>query len=504
MENTLSQVHADWLANVRMIDPEVAVKAGVYSEEGQIGFPYSLRGTYRYTKFRNTSTKDGFRTAGPNAIQDFCWLVDSLAEEPSPSEPLIVVEGELDALAVLTAGFRYVVSIPSGAKDKGSNYDAALKFMADTVGQGENTQHYLRPEFRKFSKVVIATDTDLPGVLMRDALVEIFGKRKSFLPAYPAGMKDTNDVLVKHGVEGVRALIDDARIALPDNFVGVSLLAKQTKKPEIRPTHIACLEKHCRFSFPGMVVIGGNSGTGKSSVMRALIADLVWHNPDVKVAGYSWEGGAHSFDLDLRRFWNARNGDKLGKHGADAARDAWINDNFKLVKVPKSEKVNPEDVKDQMIVAAHVHKASIFLIDPFNWIDIRPTSRNELKTDAINTFIIDLYGLAEEMNMMVVIAQHTTPQKGARSDQPPRMEDLADSNHFHRRADHVIMMWRHEEADKFTQLNVAKCKRHDLNGVPGKVWISFDARTCSIVPVGNDPLAVKLERRKAEAQERKR
>ena len=84
------------------------------------------------------------------------------------------------------------------------------------------------------------------------------------------------------------------------------------------------------------------------------------------------------------------------------------------------------------------------------------------------------------------------------------MEDLADSNHFHRRADHVIMMWRHEEADKFTQLNVAKCKRHDLNGVPGKVWISFDARTCSIVPVGTDPLAVKLERRKAEAQERKR
>lgn len=121
----LSEKHLAWLTN-RGIDTEVALKLGVRSViavAGQtttpdprgdvLAFPYFEDGRIVAEKYRAAGKRFWQREGGKKTFYNVDVLSDPFLT--SGSSDLIIVEGEPDCLAVLTAGRPFCVSVPDGA-----------------------------------------------------------------------------------------------------------------------------------------------------------------------------------------------------------------------------------------------------------------------------------------------------------------------------------------------------------------------------------------------------
>lgn len=163
---------------------------------GWINFPYRRDGEYVYTKSRRYDKKEfrhyveGAYPEKPN-ITPILYNEDVLRKEP---DWIVMVEGELDALAVQTAGIEQVVSVPTGAGAKNCDW------LAGVI-----------TEFQGLQRVVLAVDRDGPGRELAETLKGVLDDKVG--PGLcqeinwedvcdcreGPGCKDANDVLLKHG-----------------------------------------------------------------------------------------------------------------------------------------------------------------------------------------------------------------------------------------------------------------------------------------------------------------
>lgn len=109
----------------------------------------------------------------------------------------VIVEGEMDTLALHEAGIYNSVSVPNGASKSGNNN---LQYIENCID-----------DLNGISKFILFTDNDTPGKTLIDELAFRLGKKKCFIVVYPEGCKDANDILVKHGPEFLRLLVYDAK-----------------------------------------------------------------------------------------------------------------------------------------------------------------------------------------------------------------------------------------------------------------------------------------------------
>lgn len=118
--------------------------------------------------------------------------INPLLVEEETIPRLIIVEGEKDALVLMEAGYRHVISVPSGAAS-----DLAKSFEAFTSWLDQ------------VQDIVICGDTDLPGRTLVKHLSDYFGARCLFT-TLPGGCKDIGDVMNLYGTEVVQSVIEDA------------------------------------------------------------------------------------------------------------------------------------------------------------------------------------------------------------------------------------------------------------------------------------------------------
>lgn len=105
---------------------------------------------------------------------------------------LIIVEGEIDLLSVIEAGYENVVSIPFGIKN--------LKAI-------ENQKEWVS----NFKKIIIATDNDKQGKQGKDKIIEILKNVRSKLYKVDCGKyKDFNEILENEGKEKLKKVIKKA------------------------------------------------------------------------------------------------------------------------------------------------------------------------------------------------------------------------------------------------------------------------------------------------------
>jgi twinkle protein len=156
-------------------------------------FPYFRSGQLVNRKYRTIVGKHFRLEAG-------CELVLYGLDDIDPDEPLAWVEGEVDKLSLEVAGFRSVVSVPNGAPPPNAkNYSALLSFLdAD------------REKIEAVKRHIIAVDSDPPGQRLEAELSRRLGLEKCSRVRWPEGIKDANDVLVKHGAEELRWYIEHA------------------------------------------------------------------------------------------------------------------------------------------------------------------------------------------------------------------------------------------------------------------------------------------------------
>ena len=153
---------------------------GVGESGGNIAFPYYENGKLVLVKFRKPEKYDGkgqkaWREEGGKAV---FWGMDNC----KPDAPLIIVEGEFDALAVSEAGLPNVVSVPSGAED---------------LTCVDNCWDWLQ----QFNQVVIWPDNDEPGLEMCRKLISKLGAWRCSV--VHCKHKDPNEALYKGGSEEI-------------------------------------------------------------------------------------------------------------------------------------------------------------------------------------------------------------------------------------------------------------------------------------------------------------
>lgn len=115
----------------------------------------------------------------------------------------VIVEGEMDCLAMYEAGVHNAVSVPNGATKGGK-----LEYL-DNCWQ----------QFEGIEKIIIAVDGDEAGNSLKEELARRLGKERCWFVTYPEGCKDANYVLLKHGKPSVKQLVEAAQEWPLDGFV---------------------------------------------------------------------------------------------------------------------------------------------------------------------------------------------------------------------------------------------------------------------------------------------
>lgn len=259
----------------RGISAATMQKRGVRESEGNIVFPYTENGELVLLKFRPARAvakgeRKMWREEGGKAV---FWGMDAC----KPTLPLVVVEGEIDALTLEECGIPNVVSVPSGAED---------------LTCVDNCWEWLQG----FRKVIIWPDNDKPGLEMCRKLIQRLGAwRCSVVSAEP---KDANDLLIK---SGKKAVVDAFMAAAEVPISGLVRLADVKAFDHESVVRV-------RSSIPAInAVVGGymagqvsiwtgSSGSGKSTFLGQELLAAV--NQGHRVCAYSGELPAAVF-----RYW---------------------------------------------------------------------------------------------------------------------------------------------------------------------------------------------------------
>jgi twinkle protein len=243
----------------RGLDIEIADKLGARFQRGRFIFEYRNRGELLSRKIRTPDKKFWFEPSGA-PLQ--LWNLDQLRDLPCrPAEPLVITEGEFDAIAVVQSWGGYAVSVPNGASDKKSEpgvlvtEDSAYRYL-----WGPDLR--LIEEIEQFDKIILCTDNDDKGLRLRDELAIRIGEARCWFVTYPGGSKDANDVLKLHGAGALRKMISEAKPLRPGYLLRYSDIPPRSLSLTYS-TGWEALDRHMMVRRPELVIVTGQPGHGK-------------------------------------------------------------------------------------------------------------------------------------------------------------------------------------------------------------------------------------------------
>jgi twinkle protein len=114
------------------------------------------------------------------------WGLEYLNFPPEEPKVIIWTEGHVDTLTWYQAGYKNIISVPSGAPSlKAEKFEHEFDYITDKYVQSKIAEAELH---------IISTDGDAPGINLRNHLAILLGKEKCRYINYPAQYKDVNEV----------------------------------------------------------------------------------------------------------------------------------------------------------------------------------------------------------------------------------------------------------------------------------------------------------------------
>jgi twinkle protein len=487
----LSLEHAKWLEAVRKIPCEIAAEMGVVSKGEHLAFEYRKNGELSFLKVRREIAMDGEVSKTfwiePKGSELFLWNEDCLAKEgdaPSSNAPLIITEGEIDALSFLASGATRVVSVPNGAPlsapgegDVNPSEDSAFRYLwAD--GRLKFGLHYF------CSKIILATDDDHKGRILRDELAVRLGRPRCWFVTYPEGCKDANEVLVRHGPDALQDMIADAKPMVPSRLVPFSDIPGRAQRKRYS-SGWAGLDQHLMIIPPELVVVTGVPGAGKSQWTLALCANLARVH-GLKGAILQFEDNPDRNRRDLLSYaeaWSAHQGD--GRIVGDPK--AWVDRMFKTIAPAEDQDeetdFNLDWLRGTIEEAATRHDAKWVLVDPWNEVE-HVWRINETETGYTNQALRELKRLTRRFQIALIIVTHPSKAGAAnKSVDSMSLYDISGSSAWKNKADHGIIVAREAGALE-TYIKIDKSKDFKIMGTTGVVRMRFAPDRASFDFVG--------------------
>lgn len=401
-------------------------------DKGNIIFPYYENRELVLIKFRpaHKIKKGEMKSWREEGGKPVLWGMDDC----NPAEPLVIVEGEMDALALDEAGIKNVVSVPSGAED--------LTWI-------ETCWDWLQ----QFKKIIIWGDQDEPGQEMVRKVINRLGEYRCYV--VQGNRKDPNETLYFDGKEKVRELINNAkevpisgllRLADVENF--------DYSKVQRVSSGIALVDKAVGGFMMGQVSVWtGSNSSGKSTFLGQLLIESI--DKGFNVCAFSGELPAPIF-----RYWielQMAGKDNLAKR-YDEIKQAdvpfvpkeiqkkmrnWYRDKFFLYDNSTSTKA--ADILRTFRYAAMRYDCKVFLIDNLMMTDFTDNYKDFYH--AQSEFIGRVVEFAHKFDVHVHVVAHPRKTNGNVS-----KNDISGSGDISNRADNVFSIARVKEDDEEIEL----------------------------------------------------
>jgi twinkle protein len=480
----LGQIAQDFLEE-RGIWADTAARVGVYTAKRAghetvpsatgdvIAFPYYDHNVISGVKYRTLDKKFWQEIGGRTILYGADALDDPGLE--TGYLPLIITEGEIDALTAIQCGFPLTVSVPDGAPPATGELQP-LNVIADAEGKFK----YLwndRDRLARVKRFVLAVDNDPPGLRLAEELMRRLGPGRCSFPVYPPDCKDLNDVLMKHGPEDVSIALNAAQ---PYPIRGVYHLSDYPEPPKVQTfsTGWWTLDRNVQV-FPGeFMVVTGIPGHGKSSFVINLMVNLA--------RSHGWRAAMFSPEMPPVPFVQNKMRALVGQDRS--VTDPFLDDRFVFID---SDPTSAQDedftlqwVLDRATDAVHRDGIRLLVIDPWNELE-HARRPGESMTDYIGSCIRTLKRWARLYRCAVIVVAHPTKEVGKGGDQrTPTLYDIEGSAHWFNKCDHGLIVERAETGAEAT-IHVAKV-RFSETGERGSVRMKYDQQTCRFTTLQED------------------
>ena len=378
------------------------------------------------------------------------------------NENIIIVEGEMDVLALYECGFKNVISVPNGA------------------GLGNINLEYLDNCIDSFSdntKFILALDNDKAGHNLQNELARRLGFENCSKVTFK-DCKDANDCLIKYGIKITIDCINDAKeYPIVGVFNANDILDNiydfyNNGLPKGVGIGMAEFDNYLRFQEGYLTTITGIPGHGKSEFLDFILCRLnISH--DWKFALYSPEN--HPLELHFSKFAEKISGKPFEGNNRMSPLDLkqmidYHSNNFFFIN-PEND-FGLENILDS--VRQLVRKKGIkgFVIDAWNKLDHKYTTN---ETKYISEQLDKIVRFCELNKVHCFLVAHPTKiRKDEKSGlyEIPNLYSISGSANFYNKTANGITVYRNYK-EFTTEVYVQKVKFKHW-GETGCVHLAWD------------------------------
>ena len=416
-------------------------------EENAIKFNYFAGGELTNIKYRDG--RKNFKLV--KGAEKVFYNIDSIVG----FEYCVIVEGEMDVLALHEAGITNAISVPNGA----------------TLGQ--NNLEYLDnciDYFDDKEKIILAVDTDDAGLALQTELIRRLGSEVCFITTFE-DCKDANEYLQKHGKEKLSQRITGAKPVPMENvttFRDIEDEITEFVNNGFTPGFQVGLQNFDDIfsTYTGQfITVTGIPSSGKSDFVDQMV---VGYNQK-----YGWKTAyaspenvptfLHAHKL-MRKHWQGMpqkedvGGEKWNRI-ADHCNSNYFHIDMERFTLDSVLRKGAELVKRKGIKA--------LVIDPFNKVRDTGEGSSDDVTKYTMEYLTKIEIFAKKYDVVVFVVAHPTKMyKGNDGKiEEPTMYNIKGGGEWYDASYHGLLVHRDYEANT-VKVKVLKCKFQNL-GING-------------------------------------
>lgn len=457
----------EWLSQVRKLDGALLAHMGVHSKHhpqlGEVAaFPYNRGGKPYAGKFRAVDRKDWRSSQG---VSRGLYNEDALTIGDGP---IVITEGEIDALSVMQAGYSRAVSLPDGWTADGGKRDVLVLAEA---------------QLRASPFVIVAGDNDEAGASLPRTVANILAGHDVRYVTWPDGCKDANDVLVQYGEgELARCLVEAKQLDPAGGFItGISDLPPMPARRVLRMGRKP-FDYVIGFEVGAMSVGTGVPGSGKSTFTTFAAYHIAQHEA-VKVGFLSFETHPYRTRDHLCRLHTGRPWDTLSPNQREEVAQA-LDNNFRIVHRTFEDKAhNLGWLRDMIYTLAVRDNCKLIIVDPWNELEHLPEP-GESMTGYINFGLQQIRVWAEQFDTHICVIAHPRKMPTEGKPRAPVGYDISDSAAFANKPSLGFTVHQDEADDGLPIVKVITWKVRDtqLYGFEkGQIKLEFDGERMNYI-----------------------
>ena len=381
----------------------------------------------------------------------------------------IIVEGEMDVLALHEAGITNAISVPNGATLNSNNLD----YLDGCIDY-----------FDDKTKIIIAVDSDPAGLALQNELIRRLGSEDCHIATFE-DCKDANEYLIKYGPEKLSERIGKSNPVPLENVLtfkdiedDVTDFVRNGFKPGFQ---IGLSNFDNIFStYTGQfITVTGIPSSGKSDFVDQMVVGYN-NNYGWKTAYASPENHPtylHAHKL-MRKTWQ-------GMPGVDDINtDKWkqiashVNDNYFFIDM---ERYTLEAVLKKGAELVKRKGIKCLVIDPFNKV------RSNDASGDVNVYTLEYLSkieiFAKKYEVLVMVVAHPTKMyKDSNGKiEEPTMYNIKGGGEWYDASYHGLLVHRNYE-DKTVKVKVLKCKFQNLGENGAECHFKWEPNSGGFIP----------------------